>query len=110
MNLHMLVECPRCGKQWSATEGESEIDCNCHTYCEDGQKPSDCSLTPYVLNHEVGAPYGAHVGSSRNDDDPMHIQYWCSVHNRYGYKGPILIPVVWDGKRAPKKFRWMNQR
>ena len=112
MSIQTIVTCPRCGKEWIATQEEDEVDCNCHTYCEDGSKPSDCSLSAYVLNHEVGAPYGAHVGSGNGDEDPMHIQYYCSVHNRYGYKTPISIPIDWENvlsRRAPKKVRWMNR-
>lgn len=109
--IQAKVKCPRCHRILIANEGESEVDCNCHTYCEDGAKPGDCNLTPYTLNHEASPPFGLHTGGAGHDDDPMHIQYWCSVHSRYGYKTPISVPVdwnVWRGRRAPKRFRMVN--
>jgi len=110
MSLQVIVRCPRCGKEWSVNQGEPEIDCNCHTYCEEGSKPSDCNLTPYTFNHEAGAPYGAHVGSITADDDPVHIQYYCSVHSRYGYKTAISIPVDWSRElHGRSKFRWTQK-
>ena len=108
MNVQAVVKCPRCGKEWTVNRQENEAECNCHLYCDMGQKPSDCTLTVYTLNHEVGAPYGLHTGSPTGDDDPTHIQYYCSVHDRYSYKVPILIPFNWEGwlgKRAPAKYR-----
>jgi hypothetical protein len=106
------VECPRCGKVWTVQQGETEIQCNCHTYCEDGSKPSDCSLTPVTLNHEVGWPYGVHTGGSGHDDYPLQAQYWCSVHERFGFKVPVVIEVDWDKwrvNRAPKRFRLLQR-
>lgn len=105
------VECPRCHKVWIVSQGESEIDCNCHTYCEDGDKPSDCTLTASSLDHEVSWPYGMETGSSAYTDDPTHIQYYCSTHSRYGYKVPISIPVDWNtllSRRLKKKWRMVN--
>lgn len=99
------VTCPRCGKEWTAQQGESEVDCNCHTYCEDGDKPSDCTLEPYTLNHEVGFPFGVHTGSIAHDDSPFQIQYYCTIHQRYGYKIPITIPVTRQVGRVKKKYR-----
>jgi hypothetical protein len=106
--LQAKVECPRCGKTLIALQGESEVDCNCHTYCEEGEKPSDCSLTASTLDHEVSWPYGADVDSTAFTNDPLHRQYYCSVHSRYGYKVPISVPVdwtLWRSVRAKKKYR-----
>jgi hypothetical protein len=110
--IQAKVKCPRCGRTWIVLQGESEVDCNCHTYCEEGSKPGDCSLTPVALNHEVGWPYGVHVGSGDFSDYPMQVQYYCSTHSRYGYKVPITIAVDWTrwrSGRAPKKYRLLNK-
>ncbi len=110
--MEAKVDCPRCGQTLTVHEGDNEAECNCHLYCEDGEKISDCSLTPItVLNNEVGWPYGLHVNGNACEDDVTHIQYYCNAHNRYGYKTPILVPVDWDkwlSKRAPAKHRMMN--
>jgi hypothetical protein len=102
------VTCPRCGHEWIVPQGETEIDCNCHLFCERGSKPSDCSLSAVSFDHQVGWPYGVHTGNILNDEDPVHLQNYCSTHDYYTYKTPITIHVDWDSwrsRRAPKKYR-----
>lgn len=110
--IQAKVTCPRCGREWIVHEGTSEMDCNCHMYCEDGSKPSDCTLIAQTLNHEASWPYGTHVSAGDYSDDPTHIQYYCTVHERYGYKVPITIPIDWDSwrsNRAHKKYRLLTK-
>lgn len=112
LDLRAKAVCPRCKKVWIVQQGESEVDCNCHLYCEEGSKPSDCTLSSVSLDHEVGWPYGVHVDGSTHNDDVMHIQNYCSTHSRYSYKVPITIPVDWTrwrGSRAHKRFRLIQR-
>ena len=108
----MRVKCPRCGKIWEAPQGTDAIDCNCHLFCEDGEKPSDCSVTKVNFRNQttlqVGYPTGLHNAPADESDDPFHITYHCSTHDKYYYKVPIMIPCDWDrwfSHRAPKELR-----
>ena len=107
MSFKMKVECPRCGKIWIVNQGTPEVDCDCHTYCEDGDKEGDCALTAATFPTNLSYPTGLHLGNPDNDDEFNRIK-WCSTHNRYSYKVPITIECDWDSwfrSRAPEKFR-----
>jgi len=89
--------------------------CDCHLYCDDGDKPSDCTIisikdyaVTHTLPHEVGWPFGLHNDPDDESDDIMHVTGYCTIHDKYIYKNPILIPCDWDywfSHRAPKELR-----
>jgi hypothetical protein len=112
------VQCPRCRKVWLVEVGESEVLCNCHQYCDDGMQPSDCNLISQTPPHgdtfptELGYPEGLHTWSLNYGDDKLHRTNYCTVHKRYTYKTPLLLPMDWQkwlSTRAPQKFRSVNQ-
>lgn len=106
----MRVQCPRCGKIWCVCQGNSEIECDCHTYCEEGSKQGDCVLIADPHAATTFKRYvGLKVGSPADEyESEFCRKKWCSTHERYTYKTPVLIRCDWDewlSKRAPKKFR-----
>lgn len=106
--FEMKVECPRCGRVWILQQGTPDIVCNCHLFCTQGNKPSDCSVTPYTSNLQYGWPAGLHIDAKDEGDDVAHITYYCSTHDEYYYKVPILIEANWErwfSRRAPKELR-----
>jgi len=100
--FEMKVECPRCHTVWTVPQGTPHITCNCHLYCEDGTKPSDCSMTPVNFTGQLGAHTGLHVNAPDNSDDVMHLTYYCSTHGKYSSKVPVDIECDWD--------RWFSRR
>ena len=113
MNV-MRVTCPRCGKTLSCYEGESETMCNCHQYCEDGTKPSDCTLVDHTAGtHDpwkgnLNWPSGMHLGRTEEFDDTQARVKYCTVHDKYVSKVPFLVKCDWNkwrSGRAPKKLR-----
>ena len=110
--FEQIVECPRCKRTWTIQQGTPDITCNCHLYCSDGDKPSDCSTTLVTDNVQLGWPRGLHVDAENEGDDVMHRVRYCSTHSKYIYKTPVLIPANWDewfSKRAPRKFRLIGR-
>ena len=106
--FEMKVVCPRCGNILTAVQGSPDVECNCHLYCEDGTKPSDCSMTAQEWSGDHGWPTGLHVGADNNSDDIKNVAYYCSTHSKYSFKSKVVIPLDWDSwfsKRAPKKLR-----
>ncbi len=104
----MRVKCPRCGKIWNVPVGTTDMDCNCHLYCEEGTMPSDCSVTIQNQTIQLGYPTGLHNKPEDEGQDILHRTYYCSTHNRYYYKTPIMIPCDWERwrtHRAPKELR-----
>jgi len=104
----MKVVCPRCKRIWIAHEGEIEVDCNCHLYCTQGNKPSDCSVTTVSFSGQLGWPTGLHVNADDYSDDVLHILRYCSTHAEYLHKVPIAVECDWEkwhSRRAPKKLR-----
>ena len=110
--------CPRCKKVWEVPVGETDVACNCHTYCEDGMKPEDCNLisqTPptgdsYPMQYDTTA--NLHTFSLNYGDDRTHRVAYCTIHKRYSYKVPILIPFDWQtwlSRRAETKYRQVYQ-
>ena len=112
MNI-MKVDCPRCGTVRTCYEGESETMCNCHKFCIDGDKPSDCTLVDHTAS-TVDAwggkwnwPQGMYLGRDTGDDTQARVK-WCTVHENYVEKVPFLIECDWgsfNSVRAPKRFR-----
>jgi len=104
----MKVVCPRCKRIWIAHDGDSEIDCNCHLYCSQGTKPSDCVTTPVSFSGQFGWPTGLHVNADDYSDDVLHLLRYCSTHSEYIKKVPITVPCDWTrdlNRRAPNKLR-----
>jgi hypothetical protein len=118
------VMCPRCKHVWWVEPGESEVLCNCHMFCDDGFKPEDCNLiwqTPtakrsVTLSWPLDAQYptGQHNFSPDYGDDRTHRTNYCTVHGKFTYKTPVLIPLPggwerWSNERCEKKFRQIYQ-
>lgn len=104
----MMIECPRCGKQWFIPLGQPDIDCNCHLFCPDGDEPADCSVTPVSYSGKLGWPVGLDNNPEDEGHDVLARTYYCSTHNKYYYKTPIILEANWEtwfSERAPKKFR-----
>ena len=110
--------CPRCKHVWWVEPGTDEVECNCHRYCDDGFQPSDCNLISQTppsgdsLPHDAKYPYGIHNFSPNYGDDVLHRTNYCTVHGKYTYKVPIIIPFDWEqfsNTRAPMKLRQVYQ-
>jgi len=110
----MKVKCPRCGKIWTAHSGVDSINCNCHLYCEEGDKPSDCTLiaasaAPYdAWNGRYDWPHGMHLAGSTGDDVTSRLK-WCTTHSKWVDKVPMLIPCDWQGwftRKIPAEMKW----
>jgi len=85
-----------------------DVVCNCHLFCTQGDKPGDCSVTRYTQGVKFAWPTGLHTDADDESDDPLHITYYCSTHDEYYYKTPVLIDLDWEkwfSRRAPKKLR-----
>ena len=111
MTLRIKVKCPKCGKIWEVSQGMPDIVCNCHLYCEDGEKPTDCSLVAQSFSGNLNLFTGLHFGHS-DSDDVLHRRYYCTTHGKYTYKQPVLIEVdaeAWFSKRAPKDMREIGE-
>lgn len=111
--FEMNVECPKCSKIWIVYPGTPDIVCTCHLYCSDGDQPSDCSLTTINYSGDLKWPVGLHTGDEDEGDDVMHRTYYCSTHNKYLYKQPVLIECDWDrwqSRRAPPYLRMSKGR
>lgn len=107
------VECPRCHQIWTLPQGSPGTYCNCHTWCQHGSKPSDCSLTAVTGSTEWKYPVGSDQGEADEGHDVVHRTYYCSVHEVYSYKTPVWLEVNWKewyGRRAPRKFRMLQKR
>jgi hypothetical protein len=109
--MSLRVKCPRCGKYWTARQGTDSIECTCHLYCNEGTKPSDCTVT--WINHtgQYAWPVGVHGGGRKDDyDNQTNVNYYCSVHGNYYIKAPVLIEVDWSqaGRRAKPSERYFG--
>jgi hypothetical protein len=105
-----------------------DIDCDCHLYCSQGDKPSDCNVIPAIVQAEnvmalswgklgtgklgnavtqYGYPYGMHGGDAEHEGDRQRHTYYCSTHDEYYDKVAILIDVDWSqkDKRASPDMR-----
>ncbi len=108
----MIVKCPRCGRLLTALNGEPDIECNCHLYCDDGDKPSDCTVTwPYEWNGQLGGFTGLHTGAVDESDRKHEAMGYCSTHSKYYYKDKVVIDLDWEkyfSHRAPRELRMSN--
>ncbi len=95
-NIVAQVICPICGLMWTIPYPTTEVDCTHHLYCDEGDEPSDCSVTEYNYSGQLGYPFGAH-GSNEDLGDQRHSAWgYCSTHSRYVYKHPYTIEISWD--------------
>ena len=111
MNTQAKVTCPRCKRVWTVNQGEQEAECNCHLYCSQGTKPSDCATSLVTLNHEANPSFGLHTGDYAEGDDVMHRVRYCSTHGKYIYKTQVIIPVDWKvflSRRAKPSLRQLH--
>ena len=106
------VECKRCHQIWTLPQASPGIECNCHTWCQKGTKPSDCSMTDYRPNINWKYPNGSDQNPKQENNDIAHLRYYCSVHEVYSKKTKIWLEVDWKrwyAKRAPEKFRMLQR-
>jgi len=105
----MMLECPRCNRTLIAHNGEPDAECNCHLYCQDGEKPQDCSVTwPYEWSGSYKWPTGLEVGADDYSDHQHRAMGYCATHENYYYKDKVVIDLDWEqyfSRRAPKHLR-----
>ena len=109
------VECPRCHKIWTLPQYSPGVECNCHLWCPDGNKQSDCALTDASYSGTLKWPVGLDLGDKEEGSDVLHRTYYCSVHKRYSYREPIFLEggdnKVWQKQRKlPSKMRELQTR
>ena len=63
------VDCPRCHRTLTAHEGISEVDCVCHTWCQYGEKASDCDL----LQVQSRSKTAVRVAANSDDCDVYEV-------------------------------------
>ena len=80
----------------TARLGDSDVECNCHLYCTQGEKPSDCVVTVQAFNGSYNWPRGLHGGVSESFDDETNRNYYCSTHDEYYTKQKFMTPVDWS--------------
>jgi hypothetical protein len=81
---------------WTAHRTDDGVPCTCHLYCNSGTQPSDCNVTEVVYNGSYNWPVGVHGGRTDDGDNQTNVNYYCSVHNEYYIKAPVLIEVNWE--------------
>jgi hypothetical protein len=94
--MSLRVRCPRCGTYWTARKGDSDVQCNCHLYCNEGNKPSDCVVTWVEYNGSFNWPVGVHLNFADDMDNQTNVNYYCATHGNYYFKAPVLIEVDWS--------------
>jgi len=104
----LRVKCPRCGRYLTARKGDTAVECNCHLYCPQGTKPSDCTLTAVSGDYRYNWPKGVHFGREDEYDNEHAVSSYCSVHDFYFSKAEVVVPVDWSKvtKRAGKSERY----
>ena len=95
---------------WTARQTDDGVPCTCHLYCSEGSKPSDCTVTEVSYNGSYAWPVGVHGGRSDDYDNQTNVNYYCSVHNNYYIKAPVLIEIDWGklSKRAKPSERYFG--
>lgn len=107
----LRVICPDCGKSHIAYDGDPAVDCNCNSYCEDGSKPSDCTLVsaehasvPDRWRGRWNWPQGMHLGRAKETDDVRARRFYCSTHNKFISKPAVTINVDWNVLRGHNRI------
>lgn len=105
MPRQILLICPRCKKKWHVSDSSSGVECDCHLYCSEGDKPRDCSTTSVNWSGQLGWPAGSHTAVEQEGEDERHRVRYCSTHDRYIYKTPIFLEAdsSFFERRLPKK-------
>jgi len=111
VKMSLRVKCPRCGRLLTARLGESTVECNCHTYCPMGSKPSDCSVSVVSGDFRYNWPKGVHGGASDESDNEHAVDRYCSTHDYYFSKAPVVVGVVWSklNERAKASHRYFGE-
>lgn len=108
------VECPKCGKVWTLPQASPGTYCDCHLWCPEGTKPSDCNLTLQTGNIDFSWPAGMDLGQDDEGQDIVRRTYYCSVHEIYSYKSPVWLEVNWNKwyqqRRIPANLRELQKR
>lgn len=109
--MSLRVKCPRCGRYWTARQGDSDVECNCHLYCPKGDKPSDCTITAVSGSFRYNWPKGVHLDYDDERDDEHSVSQYCSTHTYYFSKAAVIIPVDWSklSSRAEKRERYFGE-
>jgi len=94
----------------TARAGDSDVECNCHTYCPLGTKPSDCNVSPVSGSFRYNWPKGVHGGASDESDNEHAVDSYCSVHNYRFSKPHVVVPVDWSklNVRAKSSHRYFG--
>ena len=106
--MSLRVKCPRCGRMLTARRGDSVVECNCHTYCPLGSKPSDCTVSAVSGDFTYNWPKGVHFSRSDDYDNEHAVTHYCSVHDYYFSRAQVVVPVDWSklGERAGRQQRY----
>ena len=99
------VTCGVCHKEWNVPANTNLFPCNCHLYCEDGDEPSDCSVTLVSFNRDIGWTFGQHGAKDSGCDNVLERTYYCSTHNKYTRKHPVVIDVAIPSGRVKPRYR-----
>lgn len=105
MQASTTVTCPVCRKEWNVPKGANLMNCNCHLYCEDGDTPSDCTMTPVTFNRDIGWAVGQHGSKDSGCDNILERTYYCSVHGKYTSKRPVVMEVAVPTGRVKPRYR-----
>jgi len=107
----LRVKCPRCGRYWTAHVGDSDVECTCHLICPLGAKTSDCTVTAYADVDSWKWPVGVHLGFQDDMDNQTNVNHYCSTHDYYYFKAPVLIEVNWAKaeRRVNGKERYFGE-
>ena len=90
------IQCKRCGKWWTVQPSNPERVCDCHLYCSQGTKPTDCSVTVYNFTGEYAFPLGLEHGNASKREKRYNAYGYCSVHDEWTYKYPVIVEVPED--------------
>jgi hypothetical protein len=95
--------CPRCNRTLTVQHPAPEVQCICHLYCDMGSSPEDCCMQVYNYTGSLSYPVGMNNDSQEMlDGNPLKYAQYCTIHNRYSTKVPIIIEVDWK--------QWLNQK
>jgi hypothetical protein len=100
--IEARLSCPRCKRVWTITQPTPEVQCVCHLYCDRGASPEDCNMQIYNYTGDLKHPVGIKDNNNTNMDNPLAQAMYCTVHQRYSKKVPIVMEMEWS--------QWLKQR
>jgi hypothetical protein len=100
--IEARLSCPRCKRVWTISQPTPEVQCVCHLFCDKGSAPEDCNMQIYNYTGELKHPVGLDDSNQMNMTNPLAQAMYCSIHQRYSKKAPIIIEVEWS--------QWLKQR